>query len=630
MSPFLILIIINCAQILCNEESTPKAKTKFGVIEGTFKTSDPSSRRFSSFEGIPYAVSPIESLRFKPPKKLDIFYPPNEPLKAEKLKKQCPQLDLASKEYTGHEDCLYLNVFSPETKFMTGVKHPVMVWIHGGAFQLGSSLSDFYGPERLLDEDVVLVTLNYRLGALGFLTTGDNAAPGNVGLLDQRMALEWVRDNIDAFAGDPERVTLFGESAGGMSVMAHLASPGSQGLFHGAIAQSGIWGEMPFLHNSKHPAEYGKSLARDLGCSDDDSELLVKCLQSKDPKKIIEHSQKFATFDHIPEPFIPVVDNWLNEPVLPQPLDQVWAKIENIRIPLMIGGNKDEGVLFIVQFLKNGDLYKRVNENFSTELPALLLGVDPDDAAKDEGETATAETLRNSYLPGDGQMSSEVVQQMIRLFTDVHFLSPIDQVVRQLSGKTEKLFYYNYQHKGSFSLPTAFGIWENYGVSHCDELFFLFRVDQVSSSWLGDLALQTEEDLIVQKKLVKLWTNFAKTGSPTQDESWKEVDARNHQFAVIDADEIRMEYPEEFAKKMELVQQMVKLARVHRVQDAKDHPELKKMREELVRLAELEWEEKRNKVMKETMEKQKEWRSDAADIEIFDEDDDADLEHDEL
>ena len=120
MSPFLILIIINCAQILCNEESTPKAKTKFGVIEGTFKTSDPSSRRFSSFEGIPYAVSPIESLRFKPPKKLDIFYPPNEPLKAEKLKKQCPQLDLASKEYTGHEDCLYLNVFSPETKFMTG------------------------------------------------------------------------------------------------------------------------------------------------------------------------------------------------------------------------------------------------------------------------------------------------------------------------------------------------------------------------------------------------------------------------------------------------------------------------------------------------------------------------------
>ena len=124
---------------------------------------------------------------------------------------------------------------------------------------------------------------------------------------------------------------------------------------------SGIWGEMPFLHMSKPPAQYARILAKDLGCTEEESHLLVKCLQSKDPKKIVELSQKFATFDHIPEPFIPVVDNWSAEPVLPQPLDQVWSDFDNIKIPLMIGGNKDEGVLFALQFLKNSDLYKRVN-----------------------------------------------------------------------------------------------------------------------------------------------------------------------------------------------------------------------------------------------------------------------------
>ena len=126
----------------------------------------------------------------------------------------------------------------------------------------------------------------------------------------------------------------------------------------------------------------------------------------------------------------------------------------------MIGGNKDEGVLMLLEFLKDEKLYARVNENFSTELPALLLGVDPDAAVEDEGETATAEVLRNSYLPGDGNFSASSTEQMVRLFTDVHFLAPIDKTVRDLSTKVDNMFYYNYQHKGSFSLPMALGIFE--------------------------------------------------------------------------------------------------------------------------------------------------------------------------
>ena len=427
----LLWLTLLTASVLPGDDDRPRAKTKFGFVEGTFKLSEPSSRRFSSFEGIPYAVPPIGTLRFKPPVKLpeNVFYKPHEPLVAAKFAGPCPQIDKLSGEYTGSEDCLHLNVFSPESSFMTGVRHPVLVWLHGGGFQFGSSSSEMFGPERLLEEDVVLVSLNYRLGPLGFLTTEDEAAPGNVGLQDQRLALEWVRDNIAAFSGDPDKVTLVGQSSGGISVMSHLASPASRGLFHQAIAMSGVLGEAPFLHSSKSPASYAKLLASELGCdATGKSEDIVNCLVSKDQKEITETGSKFSEFDFIPEPFKPVVDSWNPSPVLPHALHEVWEKADIPDIPLMIGGNKDEGVLFMMEFLKTESLYARVNKKFSTLLPALLLGVDPEDAKRDEGETATAEVLRNSYLPGDGSLSPDAIPQMIKLFTDVHFLSPIDQV----------------------------------------------------------------------------------------------------------------------------------------------------------------------------------------------------------
>ena len=150
----------------------------------------------------------------------------------------------------------------------------------------------------------------------------------------------------------------------------------------------------------------------------------------------------------------------MDNPVLPQPLHEVWEKEAMPTVPLMIGGNKDDGVLLLLEFLKDETLYARVNENFSTELPAIVLGVDPAAAAEDEGETATAEVLRNSYLPGDGNFSASAFKEMIRLFTDVHFLAPIDKAVRDLSTKEGNVFYYNYQHKGSFTFPMAMGFLE--------------------------------------------------------------------------------------------------------------------------------------------------------------------------
>ena len=149
---------------------------------------------------------------------------------------RCYQLSVVGGFHVGQEDCLFLNVYTPVAS--EGLL-PVMVYLHGGGFVAGEGSSTMYGPHFFMDEGVLLVTVQYRLGIFGFLSTGQEEAPGNLGLWDQREALVWVKDNIAAFGGDPDRVTLFGESAGSMAVNFHLVSPQSRGLFHGAILQSG-------------------------------------------------------------------------------------------------------------------------------------------------------------------------------------------------------------------------------------------------------------------------------------------------------------------------------------------------------------------------------------------------------
>ncbi len=189
------------------------------------------------FRAIPYAKPPVGELRFAPPE------PPearNGTLTlSEDFGNICPQSNITTGAAAGDEDCLYLNVYTP-----TDAKDlPVMVWIHGGAFVFGNG-GDEYDPTRLAAEDVVVVTLNYRLGNLGFLAHPSLASNGgNFGLMDQQQAMRWVQQNIEAFGGDADNVTLFGESAGGHSVMSHIVSPRAEteGLFQRAIVQSGSY-----------------------------------------------------------------------------------------------------------------------------------------------------------------------------------------------------------------------------------------------------------------------------------------------------------------------------------------------------------------------------------------------------
>ena len=207
-------------------------KINDGQIEGSEMNSR-LGKTFHAFRGIPFAKPPICELRFEDPWPVD---PWKNVLNAQNDGPICPQPTTFGTFKTS-EDCLHLNVYTEVLPSGENVKlKPVIAYIHGGGFVVGSGISEgFAGPEIIMDRDIVFVTMNYRLASLGFLSTGTKEAPGNVGFKDQVMALKWIQKNIAYFGGDPNLVTIAGQSAGGMSVSVHMVSPMSTGLFHRVV-----------------------------------------------------------------------------------------------------------------------------------------------------------------------------------------------------------------------------------------------------------------------------------------------------------------------------------------------------------------------------------------------------------
>ena len=241
----------------------------------------------NKYLGIPYAAPPVGELRWQPPQPLARWQGPRD---ATQFGSHCPQGASPFGTESTTEDCLYLNVFTPngkvaqekngKTKLKKAKRLPVMVWLHGGALVVGES--DDYDPARLVEKGAVVVTLNYRLGFLGFFAhpalsaESPDQSSGNYGLMDQQAALRWVQRNIKKFGGDRDNVTIFGESAGGLSVHAHLASPLSAGLFDRAIAQSGAYNPTePSLADAESS---GLAFAHTMGCGEDQTEACLRSL----------------------------------------------------------------------------------------------------------------------------------------------------------------------------------------------------------------------------------------------------------------------------------------------------------------------------------------------------------------
>lgn len=250
-----------------------------GKIRGT-KMETRRGESFHAFMKVPFAEPPVGELRFQAPVPAK---PWSDVLNTTQFSPMCMQVNLLSLAPVS-EDCLYLNVFTKTlpSESNVGLK-PVIAYIHGGAFQLGSS-SD-HQPHLMMERDVVLVTTNYRVGAFGFLSLGTEKIPGNAGLKDQVLALKWIQRNIASFGGDPTKVTLMGNSAGAYSVTAHMVSPMSSGLFHRVIALSGsITYQMKLESDYRSLAE---KLAGKMNCTTINIDVMVECLQKVFFAKII-------------------------------------------------------------------------------------------------------------------------------------------------------------------------------------------------------------------------------------------------------------------------------------------------------------------------------------------------------
>jgi para-nitrobenzyl esterase len=312
----------------------PRVTLKNGTLEG--RVDLPS--RVLVFEGIPYAAPPVGDLRWRPPQPRKSWIGVR---RTDRLARNCfqhqPYGDINPFAAGVSEDCLYLNVW---TQAMTG-RRPVMVWIHGGGFHAGFGGEERHNGSVLARKGAVVVTVNYRLGAFGFLAhpalvaESPQHASGNYALLDQIAALQWVRDNIARFGGDPGRVTIFGESAGGMSVGALIGSPLAKGLFQRAILESGT-GTGGFVARSDSAQAVGVRVASALGVTGADAAAAAR-LRALSPDSLLAASLRIAGDSGRPI-FWPVVDGW----VLPRTVDSTLVRGLGNVVPVIVGSNADE------------------------------------------------------------------------------------------------------------------------------------------------------------------------------------------------------------------------------------------------------------------------------------------------
>ncbi|CAH1963415.1 unnamed protein product [Acanthoscelides obtectus] len=406
-----------------------------------------------------------------------------------------------------------------------------MIFFHGGGWLCGSGNGMWYGPEVLLDKDVVLVVTNYRLGALGFLTTGDEVVPGNNGLKDQNLALRWIQNNIKFFGGDPDSVTIFGESAGGASAQFHMLSPLSRGLFKRAIMQSGTAFCTWALSGKDEVLTNSKKLAKLFNCPTDCSKKMVECLKKVEAKHFIEQDVKFMLWDYDPMiPFKPVIEPKLDGAFLTEhPIKLITAnKYENI--PIMVGINTEDGGLKVAGM--NSQLIKEFDERFD-ELAPMSLEYD-----KFFGDVETVTRNLRKYYFGKDKIDETKIKELIDLYTDGWFMDAADTAVRlHHKHSTQPAYYYLFGYRGSASFTKIFGGGDtDFGVCHADELQYLFPV----GDGLFPDVKPSKTDKKITNIMTTLWTNFARTGDPTPEatadisERWKPYTAKSENYYHID------------------------------------------------------------------------------------------------
>ncbi|XP_049801482.1 esterase FE4-like [Schistocerca nitens] len=487
---------------------------------------------YVSFQGLPYARPPVGELRFEPPQPAESWSGVRDALSEGAA---CIQYNLIVRQLVGSEDCLYLNVYTPQVPSGdddSTTKLPVMVWLHGGGFVEGSGTAAAHGPDFLVDSGVILVTVNYRLGVLGFLSTGDSVVPGNMGLKDQVAALRWVKDNIINFGGDPTNVILSGVSAGASSAFMHMMSPLSKGLFHRVIAMGGSpLNPWSFSETAKERSHH---LAEHFGLTTTDSIELVKFLRTI-PAEKFPQAMKHALSDEDKERlfmfvFVPSVEPNVEGAFLTEHPADILHKGKYINVPLLTGVASREGK-FLMKWTGLADdpeKVKHLNDNF-----IKVIGPDLRLHSKAERETA-ANKIREFYFGGK-PVTNETFEELVDLLSDVYFLEGMNSTVSSMATKAEfPIYFYRFSYEGTLSPISVFTYNGVAGASHGEDGGYLFTMGETPLN----LSPQSDEHK-VRKMIVKMWTNFMKSGVPTEEPYddlniiWPKYTLKEHEFLDI-------------------------------------------------------------------------------------------------
>jgi para-nitrobenzyl esterase len=450
--------------------SSPKVSLETGVLEGTYF----GSENEVAFLGVPYAAPPVGELRWKPPQPVSKWVGTRQ---AKKFGPAAPQLPAGwLPQVAWNEDCLYLNIWTAQ--FSPNARLPVIVFFHGGGNDVGYSQSTPLGPP-LSRLGVVVVSANYRLGPFGFFThpaltaESEHHSSGDYGLLDQLQALRWVRDHIMRFGGDPNRVTVMGQSAGALDITLLMASPLADGLFQGAILESGE-AQSTLNQDIRTPIAYnrisgtgedsGNKLADDLGIAGGPDTL--ERLRSIPADKILAAWKQDREIN-----FGAIVDGW----VVPEQPAKIFAEGKQLKIPVLVGSNADEATVFGLVAPKTVDEYK-----------AYL--------RRDTGRFADQEFA--AYPAGT---DAAIPEQFLKYHNDL-FSSGAYSLARTTArrGQNAYLYLFTYAEKGQRA---------KLGAYHGQELYFL------SSSYPSDWEHDGDDERLSQT-MRAYWVQFAKTGDP--------------------------------------------------------------------------------------------------------------------
>ena len=494
-----------------NKERVNQVSTEHGMLEGAWSQADAS---IGVFRGIPYAQPPIGDLRWRAPHDLASWTGVRH---ATKFGAACWQsysddaFVWSRGEFPRSEDCLHLNIWQPKKADATA---PVMVWFHGGAHTGGFAHVELFDGTELARQGVVVVTVNYRLGPWGFLAhpalaeESEHNSTGNYGLMDKIAALKWVQKNIRSFGGNPDNVTLFGQSAGSSSVCALMTSPLTSGLFHKAIGQSAacLVKEKRDANGQQRGARLAQLALGESGAQDSESQVTAKQLRSIDNQSLLSamENSPWSEGSRI------VVDGW----VLPEAPVDVFNANQQAKVPLLVGSLANEGheLLPLNNALTESELDQYLSKTFAETAPKLK-ALYAEDLAISPG-MALREILTDAFMAmsmrGWAQYNHNADQPTYLYYMD--YVPPAYQIY---------LF-----DDPNLNLP---GGPRSTGAYHSGDLAYVFNnVGKTGDFWL-------EEDFAMARAMSGYWTNFAKTGNPNGANlpNWARYEPQNHNTQLL-------------------------------------------------------------------------------------------------